>query len=133
MSCLMQYWDRDCAIRVDGLQCNTVGLFLLHPLEGERMLSQAVSSQADFYREFLMGRGKFDPSEFGVNLEKDQFTDQMVDDFGETYRGQWTIDELCLHPREAVRFCDDVRRKHGYFDLPDDVILRVIMGRRKNP
>jgi len=19
----------------------------------------------------------------------------------------WTIDELCLHPREAIRFCDD--------------------------
>jgi hypothetical protein len=26
-----------------------------------------------------------------------------------------------------------VRHKHGYFDLPDDIILRVILQRRKNP
>ena len=80
-----------------------------------------------------MGRGKFEPAEFGVSLAKEDFTDQMVDEFNVIYRGGWTIDELCLHPREAGRFCDDVRRKFGYYDLPDDIILRVIMGRRKNP
>jgi hypothetical protein len=90
-------------------------------------------TQTQFYREFLMGRGKFDPAEFGVNLDKEEFTDQMVDEFNIIYRGGWTIDELCLHPREAARFCDDVRRKYGYYDLPDDIMLRVIMGRRKNP
>ena len=78
-----------------------------------------------------MGRGAFNPMEFGVNLEKAVFVDLMVDEFGATYRGVWTMDELCLHPREAARFCDDVRRKHGFFDLPDDIILRSIMTRRK--
>lgn len=89
--------------------------------------------QNDFYQEFLMGRGNFDPSEFGVNLSKVDFTDQMVEDFHETYGNVWTIDELLLHPREAAIFCDQVRRRRRYFDVPDDIILRVILGRRKNP
>ena len=80
-----------------------------------------------------MARGKFDPAEFGVALGKEQFVDQMVEDFNLTYRGTWTIDELLLHPGEASVFCGDVRRKHHYFDLPDDIILRVIMNARKNP
>jgi hypothetical protein len=97
------------------------------------MIRTREQTQIEFYREFLMGRGKFDPVEFGVKMTRDELTDQMVDDFSVTYRGQWTIDELLLHPREAAWFCDDVRRKHSYFDLPDDVILRVILTRRKNP
>jgi len=80
-----------------------------------------------------MGRGKFNPADFGVNLEREEFSDLMVDEFNGIYRGAWTIDELLLHPREAARFCDDVRRKFSYHDLPDDIILRVIMSRRKNP
>ena len=86
-----------------------------------------------FYREFLMSRGNFVPAEFGIEASKEAFTDQMVDSFGAAYRGQWSIDELLLHPREAVRFCDDVRRQYCYFDVPDDIILRVILTRRKNP
>jgi hypothetical protein len=57
----------------------------------------------------------------------------MVSDFSAMYHGMWTIDELLLHPREAGHFCDEVRRLHGYFDLPDDIILRTILTRRKNP
>lgn len=95
------------------------------------MLTKITSTQAGFYREFLMGRGNFNPLDFGINMERTDFIDQMVGDFGETYRGQWTVDELCLHPREAMRFCDDVRRKHGYYDLPDDIILRCVMNARK--
>ncbi|MFH1924464.1 MAG: hypothetical protein ABIP48_31825 [Planctomycetota bacterium] len=97
------------------------------------MITTQVKTQDEFYREFLMTRGKFDPAEFGVNLSREDFTDQMVEAFHGTYRDGWTIDELLLHPREAVRFCDDVRRKHGYYDVPDDIILRVILTRRKNP
>jgi hypothetical protein len=57
----------------------------------------------------------------------------MVSAFSAIYRGQWTIDELLLHPREAVRFCDEIRHQYGYYDLPDDIILRTILTRRKNP
>ncbi len=87
----------------------------------------------DFYREFLMSRGKFDPREFGVDMTREAFTDQMMDDFATAFRGAWTIDECLLHPRDALRFCDDVRQRHGYYDMPDDIILRSIMTRRKNP
>ncbi len=90
-------------------------------------------TQKEFYKEFLMVRGKFNPVEFGVNLSREDFGDEMVSDFAATYRDAWTVDELLLHPREAVRFCDDVRRQHGYHDLPDDIILRMIINRRKNP
>lgn len=92
-----------------------------------------VRSQSQFLRDFIMARQSFDPRTFGVDMDLEPFRDLMVDEFNEKFRGQWTVDELCLHPREALQFCDDVRRKHGHYYLPDDVILRSIMQRRKNP
>lgn len=93
----------------------------------------AAKSQQDFYAEFLMGRGNFEPSEFGVEMSREDFTDQMVEDLQVHARGMLTIDELLLRPRQALYFCDWVRAKHGYYDVPDDIILRVILTRRKNP
>jgi len=69
--------------------------------------------------------------DFGVNLERDAFMDIMVDDFNRTFQDTLTIDELCLRPRSALAFYDDVRQKHGFHDVPDDIILRSIMNRRK--
>lgn len=66
-------------------------------------------------------------------MEKVDVVDALVEEFNAVYRGTWTVDELVLHPREALRFCDDRRRRHGWFDLPDDVLLRWLMNRRKNP
>lgn len=80
-----------------------------------------------------MTRGRFNPEDFGVSVSRDELMDQMVEEFHGVYRDDWTIDELLLHPREAARFCEDVRRKYGYWDLPDDIILRVVLTRRKNP
>jgi hypothetical protein len=68
-----------------------------------------------------------------VELDKDDFTDRMVELFAVKYCDHWSVDELLLHPREAALFCDDARRSLMAFDVPDDVILRVILGRRKNP
>ena len=90
-------------------------------------------SRESFYREWLMARESVNPREFGVDMDREEFRDLMIDEFNTTYRGGWTIDELCLHPQEAIRFCNDVRRKHGFYDAPDDAILRLIMGRRKRP
>ncbi len=89
-------------------------------------------TQSQFYAEFIMTRGKFKPQEFGVNLSREELTEKIVNEFNGCYRS-WTIDELLLHPREAARFCEDTRRKFAYWDLPDDLILRVIITRRKNP
>ncbi len=79
-----------------------------------------------------MSRSKFDPREFGVELDQAEFVDEMVDDFNAAYQRKWTIDELLLHSREAIRCCDDVRHKRGYYDVPVDIILRSIIQRRKN-
>ncbi len=91
------------------------------------------SRQPDFYKGFLMARGNFDPKDFGVDATREHFTDEMAEDFNGYFRGQCSIDELLLRPGAAIAFCDDVRRKRGYWDVPDDIILRVILARRKNP
>jgi hypothetical protein len=92
-----------------------------------------LSNQALFYREFLMARGNFDPKDFGVDLTRAEFMDEMAEDFNSYFRGQWTVDEMLLHPQAAVRFCEDTRHKRGYYDVPDDIILRSILTLRKNP
>ena len=98
-----------------------------------KAMMTAAKSQRDFYVEFVMGRGAFEPSEFGVDLSREEFTEQMVEDLQVHARGMLTIDEMLLRPRQALYFCDWVRAKRHYYDVPDDIILRVIMNRRKNP
>ncbi|MBX9655252.1 hypothetical protein K2Y11_16685 [bacterium] len=98
------------------------------------MIVPISSKQARFYREFLMVRGKpLDPREYGIDMERDAFVDQMIDAFNDAYRGEFSIDELLLRPREALVFCDNTRRRFGYWDLPDDIILRTILNGRKSP
>lgn len=80
-----------------------------------------------------MSRGKFDPSDFGVEMTREEFQELMAEAFNTTFRGSWTIDELLLHPRDAMKFCDDVRNAHGWDNVPDDIILRSVLTRRKNP
>lgn len=95
-------------------------------------MTVASRTQADLHEEYLMTRMSFKPQDFKFDMGRKQFDDLMVDEFNQAY-GAWSLDELLLHPREAIRFCDDVRSKHRSFDLPDDIILRVIMQSRKNP
>lgn len=45
----------------------------------------------------------------------------------------WSVDELLLHPRDALAYCDEVRRMSGFQGLPDDLILRCLIARRKHP
>ncbi len=97
------------------------------------MITTDVDTQLAFYREFLMGRGRFDPRDFGVDMDRADFIDACVGAFHDIYRDTITIDELLLHPSEASRFVSDVRRQHVWYDVPDDIILRSIMIRRKNP
>lgn len=92
----------------------------------------ATLTEEQFYTEFLMARQRFVPQDFGVEMGREQFNERCIDEFSNTYR-TWTIDELLLHPTEASRFVSDVRRKYGWWDVPDDIILRVILANRKNP
>lgn len=80
-----------------------------------------------------MARQYFKPQDFGIDMDKDNFVDQLCNEFNEYTRGTLTVDEMLLRPRTALHFCDMVRGKYGYYDLPDDIILRCILGRRKNP
>ena len=86
-----------------------------------------------FTERYLMGRGSFEPRDFGVPMERAEFVDLMAEEFNEHVRGLISVDELVLRPRGAMHFCDCVRQKHGWIDLPDDIILRSVMNRRKNP
>ena len=66
----------------------------------------------------------------------DRTIEQVQDILVELLEGQfsaWTVDELLLHPRDAAQFCDSARRKLAVQDLPDDLVLRCLLTRRKNP
>lgn len=82
---------------------------------------------------FTMARTKLKFDQFGITEDNEVVIDKLCDDFNTSFRGQLTIDELLLHPRDAMCFCDTVRMKHGWIGLPDDMILRPILNRRKNP
>lgn len=97
------------------------------------MIKSVSESQAEFYRKFLMARKVINPEEYGINLTKEAFVGEVFEAFAKAYEGRLSIDELVLHPREALNFCDDVRRTGGWFSLPDDIILRALMNDRKNP
>ncbi len=43
------------------------------------------------------------------------------------YSSPWSPRELTLRPREAMRFCDEFRRKHHTYDVPDDLILKALL------
>jgi hypothetical protein len=95
------------------------------------MNTRGDSKQKSFYKEWLMTRGRFNPMDFGVNMERDAFMDLMVDDFNLAFQDNLSFDELLLHPRQAIAFCDEVRTKRGMYDVPDDIILRSVLNRRK--
>ena len=91
------------------------------------------ATSSTFLERYIMARQNIDPHEYGVDLPKDEFTDRMVAEFNLYTQGRLSVDEMLLRPRSALHFCDSVRQKFGWYDLPDDIILRVIMIRRKNP
>lgn len=94
---------------------------------------ETAKSQATFCEEFIMRPGDFDPRHFGLSMDRDEFQDRITDAFGASFKGQISLDELLLNPVTALQFCDDVRKNNGWYDLPDNIILRAIMSRRKRP
>lgn len=91
------------------------------------------TEQTTFYAEFLMTRGSFKPQDFGVDMELNDFMDLLVDEFGQFTKGTLSLDELLLRPSMSAAFVNSVRAKHRFFDVPEDIILRSVMRRRKNP
>ena len=74
-----------------------------------------------------------DPSEYGVDMDPGDFRECCVEEFNLYTMGRMTLDEVLLRPRVAVHFCDSIRQKFKWFDMPDDILLRSVMARRKNP
>lgn len=97
------------------------------------MLTATRPTRNTFTQDYLMARQQMEPSEFGVRLDRETFIELMIEEFNAYTQGQLSLDELLLRPRSAMHFCETIRGKHAWFDLPDDVILRTIMNRRKNP
>ncbi len=97
------------------------------------MLSAVEKSPATLLQKVIAAMAKMMPEDFGIAQSMSEFTDEMVNRFTTRFRGQWTIDELLLNPREALLFCDQVRHEMGNFALTDNFILRAILSRRKNP
>ena len=80
-----------------------------------------------------MSRLRIDVQQYGYQGSTEAFTDTVADIFNAMVRGQRSFDEMLLHPREALEFCDTVRGILKLTEIPDDTILRAIMQRRKNP
>ena len=70
-------------------------------------------------------------AEFGVDEDPDAFVDRLADVFHRMFPA-FTIDELLVRPRQALRFCDGVRETLGNYDNPDDILLRPLLNRRKH-
>lgn len=79
-----------------------------------------------------MARLNDSPMNYGFDGPIEAFDEKIVDLFHAMYPA-FTVDELLVRPREALRFCDASRVGFGNYDLPDDLILRRLLNRRKNP
>jgi hypothetical protein len=83
-------------------------------------------------KEYYVARLSKTLAEFGIDEDPEMFADRLVQLFQGLYPA-FSFDELLLRPREALKFCDAVRMHCGNYDLPDDLILRVVLSRRKHP
>ena len=68
----------------------------------------------------------------GCSVPIDQSQDELEDLHSNLYQN-WSVDELLLHPDDAKEFCNTIRRQTSFQGLPDDLILRCLISRRKNP
>jgi hypothetical protein len=86
-------------------------------------------------KEYIMARFKL--SNHDITMDEEEFRDILVETFQVHYRAIPTVDELVLRQRTAIRYCDHIREilfergEAEAIDLPDDVILRTLMNKRK--
>lgn len=82
-----------------------------------------------------MARSKLEEAlkEHGCEVPIVEFQDYLESTYPKHFP-QWSIDEMLLHPSEALTFCDSIRSsRHEFATIPDDLILRSLLARRKNP
>jgi hypothetical protein len=88
--------------------------------------------QTERLKEYIVKRQAQTFADHGVEEDAVLLIDRMTEIMQSLYPA-YTIDELLLRPRHALLLCDAIRQATGYADLPDDIILRPILNRRKNP
>jgi hypothetical protein len=66
----------------------------------------------------------------GVNIDVDLFRD-LLSDTMQAMHPFWNDEDLMHRPTEALRFCQAIREATSGYELPDEVILRALSGRRK--
>lgn len=67
----------------------------------------------------------------GCAVSLSEFQDELENLHARLYQA-WSVDELLLHPDDAKHFCDTIRQLSSFEGLPDDLILRCLLNRRKN-
>jgi hypothetical protein len=67
----------------------------------------------------------------GCELPVDEFQARLMDAFHRRYPA-WTVDDLLCHPRDAIRFCDRIREATQCHDLPNGVIVKILVDMRKH-
>jgi hypothetical protein len=71
--------------------------------------------------------------ENGCETPIGQFQDVLETVLKEQYP-TFTVDSLMQHPTEALSYCETIRRQQKDFEtIPENLILRCLMARRKNP
>jgi hypothetical protein len=69
-------------------------------------------------------------AELGYEGDEGSFHDLIVDTLAEAYRA-WSIDELLIHPHDAIEYCRIVCRR-ARVDLPEPLVLRTLLNIRKH-
>jgi hypothetical protein len=83
-------------------------------------------------REALMARLNLTLADYGIDLEPAAYVDELAELMANLYPA-FSVDELLVRPREALRYCDAARQRFQCYDLPDDLILRPLLSRREQP
>jgi hypothetical protein len=85
-----------------------------------------------FYLRWFMARPAINPRDYGIDLDHAKLADKMLAELAERHDGKLSIDKLVCRPALAAEFCQAIRAKYGWIDVPDYVILEPMMNRRKN-
>lgn len=83
----------------------------------------------------IMARSPLEESlkENGCETPIGEFQDILETVLKENYSA-FSVDSLMQHPSEAVSYCETIRAYQKDFEtLPENLILRCLMARRKNP
>jgi hypothetical protein len=65
------------------------------------------------------------------DLDPQDFRD-LLNELHQAMCPSWSIDELLVHPSDALVYCGVVRRRLDCHIMPEDLILRTLINTRKH-